>query len=277
MRNKTTNHPAHAFAAAECRGTGRPERSRDHQCGLQRGRSALHAHRQPLPSRASAFTAYGRAACLGIASSRENAGSCWANQASRCARATNERRAWATLINGNSVNYTTMGVIQALSVQLFSCHQHFSLVTPEVSLEARALLANAGSSVREVGFIEWTKQPRGIIESYKWLMTKVQLWNPNVTGVDRVAFIDADIFLTRISADDLFDRCESKTAELCAAVKQHSPNINGGTLLVRRCGPPRRAMASCSAALSHSKSLTPSTQTWPTSATISVSQHTCSV
>ena len=146
---------------------------------------------------------------------------------------TNPRWAWATLVNGNSANYTSMALVQVLSARMFSCYKHITLVTPEVNQHVRGLLTAAGSVVREVERVVWAKEPPGVIDNYRWLMTKLQLWRPNVTGHDRVAFIDADIFLLSPRADGLFERCSDPRTDLCAAAEQNNPTINGGTLVVR--------------------------------------------
>eukprot|EP00966_Prymnesium_polylepis_P007404 170278-Prymnesium_polylepis.1 len=94
---------------------------------------------------------------------------------------------WATIVNGNSINYTSMALVQALSVRLFSCYQHVSLVTPEVNAETRGLLRGAGSEVREVPHIFWERQPAGVIEGYRWLFSKLNLWRPGAVGHARVS------------------------------------------------------------------------------------------
>lgn len=148
-------------------------------------------------------------------------------------RETRETRVWATLVNGNSANYTSMALVQILSARLFSCFAHVTLVTPEVSEHVRSLLSAAGSSVVQVERVVWPHEPLGVIDNYRWLMTKLQLWQPNVTGHEKVAFIDADIFLLSPRADELFSLCDDQRADLCAASEPNNPTINGGTLVVR--------------------------------------------
>ncbi|KAL3927724.1 MAG: hypothetical protein SGPRY_002695 [Prymnesium sp.] len=148
-------------------------------------------------------------------------------------RETREKRVWATLVNGNSANYTSMALVQILSARLFSCFAHVTLVTPEVSERVRSLLSAAGSSVVQVERVVWPHEPLGVIDNYRWLMTKLQLWQPNVTGHEKVAFIDADIFLLSPRADELFSLCDDQRADLCAASEPNNPTINGGTLVVR--------------------------------------------
>ena len=175
---------------------------------LTREEAALCAHRRPVARSSCVLSEWRR--CLDA--NLTAPGAC-RGAVTSCA-ATNPRWAWATLVNGNSANYTSMALVQVLSARMFSCYKHITLVTPEVNRDVRSLLAAAGSIVREVERVVWAKEPPGVIDNYRWLMTKLQLWRPNVTGHDRVAFIDADIFLLSPRADGLFDQCSDPRANL---------------------------------------------------------------
>eukprot|EP00966_Prymnesium_polylepis_P279384 6454433-Prymnesium_polylepis.1 len=62
-------------------------------------------------------------------------------------------------------------------------------------------------------------------------MTKLQAWN--VSGFDRVAFVDADLFPTRANADGLFELCADPDADLCCAVERGSRIMNSGIMVTR--------------------------------------------
>ena len=149
----------------------------------------------------------------------------------RCASARRSRRAWVTLINGNSVNYTAMALTSALSVRMFSCYDHIVIATPEVSADVRSRLTAVGADVRNVSWVRWKNQPQGIIDGYQWLMTKLQLWS--VEGYEQVALIDADIILLRPDADEIFDQCDKSSAFLCAAVEKDFRTVNSGIMVAR--------------------------------------------
>ena len=189
------------------------------QCTLELWSRCLGRPRRHLQSSSSA-----------LAGGVEEAGNASLCRAAPCEMAGGERRAWLTMINGNAVNYTTNALVQALAVRMFSCYPHVVQVTPEVSQEVRARLAALGSEVREIPWIRWQNQPKGIIDGYRWLMTKLQAWN--VSGYDRVAFIDADLFPTGPAADRLFAQCATD-ADLCCAVERGNRIMNSGIMVTR--------------------------------------------
>ncbi|KAL1504247.1 hypothetical protein AB1Y20_010656 [Prymnesium parvum] len=144
------------------------------------------------------------------------------------------RRAWVTLLTGNSVNYTAMALVQVRSVARFSrLAHHVTLITPNVKARARARLAAAGSTVREVPPVEWRHMPPEVGPHWRLVFTKLHLYN--MTDYVQVAFLDADMFLADTMADKVFT-CEK---EVCA-VRDHavapetgSFMINVGLLVVR--------------------------------------------
>lgn len=84
------------------------------------------------------------------------------------------RRAWVTLLTGNSVNYTANVMLQARSVRRFSAHkEHVSMVTPQVNLDTRNRLRRAGSTVREVKPLLWKHMPKQVGEHWRLVFTKV--------------------------------------------------------------------------------------------------------
>jgi hypothetical protein len=164
-----------------------------------------------------------------------------------CANAT-EDFVWTTLVNGNSVNITTMALTNVLSVRLFSCYKHVSLVTPEVREKTRALLRAAGSDVREVPVIRWPRQPRRVIDAYSYMFSKLHLWRPGAVGHARAAYLDADSFLTSPAADRLATACSNPTADLCAGLDLIANTVQGGLLVVRPSAARFRGMVEALAA-----------------------------
>ena len=141
-------------------------------------------------------------------------------------------RAWVTMLNGNAPNYTAQALVQALSVRMFSCLPHTVLVTRDVDAAVRTRLAAAGSRVQEVTQVHWRHHPPGVIGSYQWLLTKLQLWN--LTAYRQVAFLDADVFMVHAEAEALFEHCADAAADLCAGLEWSSvSHVNGGVLVVR--------------------------------------------
>ena len=185
------------------------------------------------------------ARCLSGSSSREltgSSGSCWRT----CDQSAGDS-VWTTVVNGNTVNYTTMAMVQVLSVRLFSCYRHVTLVTPEVKPEVRKLLRSVGSEVREAQHIYWARQPSGVIEGYRWLFSKLNLWRPGVVGHARAVFIDADTFLTDPGADALQEHaCRDESADFCSGIDYVANLIQGGILVAR---PSQARYASMLAAL----------------------------
>lgn len=168
--------------------------------------------------------------CLANMSTTAPRSTCW----SSCNRSRSDDSVWVTLVNGNAVNYTAMAMVQALSVRLFSCYQHVTLVTPEVGVEVRTLLHAVGSEVRDAQHIYWPRQPKGVIEGYRWLFSKLNLWRPGVVGHARAIFIDADTFLTDPGADRLVEReCLSGSADFCGGIDYSANLIQGGILVAR--------------------------------------------
>ena len=145
------------------------------------------------------------------------------------------RRAWVTLLTGNSVNYTGQAMVQARSVRRFSFfREHISFVTPQVRGVTRERLKRAGSTVIEVGPIRWSHMSDKVGKQWQLVFTKLHIFN--LTGYTQVAFLDADMFIANRRADNAFLNCDE---ELCG-VRDHvpAPNtkrwmINAGLLVVR--------------------------------------------
>jgi hypothetical protein len=138
------------------------------------------------------------------------------------------------MVNGNAVNYTTMAMVQALSVRLFSCYRHVTLVTSEVNSETRELLRSVGTEVRDAQDVFWAQAPKGVTTGYKWLFAKLNLWRPGIVGSDRAVYIDADTFLLSPAADGLVENaCLHEHAELCAGLKYNADVLEAGVLVVR--------------------------------------------
>ena len=148
---------------------------------------------------------------------------------------------WATVLCGNAINYTNMALVQAFSVRLFSCYRHVTLVTPDVSHAVRALLGGV-SEVREVPRISWPNQPAGLIDGYRWVFSKLNIFRPGAVGHEIVAFLDADIFLLSPAADQLFEvDCAEVTrplqrdgrVDICTSVDMVSRLVQSGVVLAR--------------------------------------------
>jgi hypothetical protein len=184
----------------------------------------------------------------------------WLQVIRPAARAACDRKrdwVWASMLNGNSVNYTNVVLVQAWSVRLFSCYRHVVLVTPEVRPEVRSLLSSV-SEVREIQPIEWANRPAGIIDGYAPVFAKLNVFEPKATGHAVVAFLDADIFLTSPAADQLLDvDCAEVThggdgpipsaaarMDVCTGVDQVSRLLQAGVLVVRPSAQRFRAVMS---------------------------------
>ena len=144
-------------------------------------------------------------------------------------------RAWATLLIGNSVNYTAMVLVQARTVRRFSRHSHVTLVTPDVNSDTRARLAAAGSRPIEVAPLHWRHMHDAIGVQWRLVFTKLHVFN--LTEFAQVAFLDADAFANCAEVDQAFAMCPH--SELCGVRDFHlspvrqRPMVNAGLLVVR--------------------------------------------
>ena len=136
------------------------------------------------------------------------------------------------MLHGNVVNYTTQAVVQALSARMFSCLEHIVLVTPDVTPEVRERLRAVGSRVSEVPFVYWKNQPKDRVKKvWKYQMTKLLTWN--LSAFDQVTYLDSDIFMVHPGVDELFNRCNRTSADLCAGKEYGNSRLNSGLLVVR--------------------------------------------
>jgi hypothetical protein len=136
--------------------------------------------------------------------------------------------AYVTVLTSDE--YVLPAQVMADSLKRVTQYPIIVMVTPDVSLEARAALPLFFNEVRDVAPIENPSPPADLLRpSFATVYTKLRVWE--LDDYDMVTFLDADI-VVRHPIDDLFATLAASDQAL-AAVEDCCGVFNSGVMVLR--------------------------------------------